>query len=139
MPVQEAQGHPTTNQANDLSDQVNRNSDRIERLIERVDAAEIRADAADLRAEAYEAQSQIDREILATLQLEGDHARLEAEQLKQALATSRTIGAAVGYVMATHKVDEVHAIAFLKRLSSETNVKLSVLSAQLLAETNAAD
>jgi hypothetical protein len=130
-------------QTEDFARQIEENTRRIDDLANRVDASEsradaadMRADAADLRAEVSEAQAAVDREILASVQIDGELARAHVEQLERALQTSRTIGAAIGVLMATLKVDQDQALAYLKRKSSETNVKLFVLCAQIVEDNH---
>src|SRR6476661_914564 len=68
---------------------------------ERADAAERRADAAQQRSHESEARSLIDREMMAQLQADGLLSQDHAAQLDQALISSRTIGAAIGILMAS--------------------------------------
>ena len=89
-----------------------------------------------LRLEASEYQAGVDRDILATLQIDEELARNHADQLEQALRTSRIIGAAVGMVMASRQLDQDDALAVLKDASSRTNVKLSVLCAEMVQNGN---
>ncbi len=109
----------------DVTDQLRLNTERIADLVERLDAAEA-------RIEASEAQAAIDREILSSLQIDEDVVRNHVSQLEQALQSSRTIGTAIGMVMASRNVDRETALAVLKRASSETNVKLRDLCAELV-------
>ena len=67
----------------------------------------------------------------------GDHepedVQAHIEQLEQALESSRTIGAAIGILMATLGVDQVTAFAALKRTSQDDNIKLRELAAKMVA------
>lgn len=58
--------------------------------------------------------------------------REEIEQLRRALGSSREIGIAIGIVMITHGIDRDAAVAWLKRRSNESNVKLSALCADMV-------
>ena len=62
--------------------------------------------------------------------------REEIEQLRRALGSSREIGVAVGIVMVTYGIGQEAAVAWLKRQSSETNVKLRTLCADLVKEAS---
>ena len=97
-----------------------------------IGALEKRADESDLRQDASEAQAALDRDILATLQIDEELSREHVEQLQHALRTSRVIGAAIGLVMAGRGLDKDEALELLKSVSSRTNVKLSVLSTQIV-------
>ena len=97
-----------------------------------IDALEKRADESDLRQDASEAQAALDRDILATLQIDEELSREQVEQLQHALQTSRVIGAAIGLVMAARACNQEEALVLLKSSSSRTNVKLSVMCAQIV-------
>jgi hypothetical protein len=101
----------------------------------RADASEARADASDARAledrdriTDLEARAEVDRELLAELQAEGLLNREHVEQLKEALRTSRTIGAAIGIIMANRAVDERGAFSVLRKASSLENRKLRLVA-----------
>ena len=97
-----------------------------------IDALEKRADESDLRQDESEAQAALDRDILATLQIDEELTRSQVAQLEQALRTSRVIGAAIGMVMNSRQVSQDEALTVLKQASSRSNVKLSVLCAEML-------
>ncbi|SCX43423.1 ANTAR domain-containing protein [Klenkia marina] len=59
-------------------------------------------------------------------------ARLEAANLQLALASNRTIGAAIGVAMAAHKLPYDEAAALLRSLSNHTNTRLIDLAEQVL-------
>ena len=63
-------------------------------------------------------------------QLGSSSDREEVEQLRRALGSSREIGVAIGIVMITYGVGQEAAVAWLKRQSSESNVKLRDLCAE---------
>ena len=94
----------------ELSERVAKNSRRIDRNSGRID---------DL-----EEQSRIDRELL--LELQADRL-LQTEQvghLEEALASARRIGAAVGIVMAQHRMTEEQAFGVIRKASNDRNAKL---------------
>jgi len=62
-----------------------------------------------------------------------DEADTEAAHLKRALEHSRDIGAAVGVIMALHKVRKDEAFELLKRTSQDQNTKLYTLAREVLA------
>jgi AmiR/NasT family two-component response regulator len=62
--------------------------------------------------------------------------RDEIEQLRRALGSSREIGVAIGIVMITHGIGQEEAVAWLKRQSNETNVKVRKLCADLVREAS---
>lgn len=72
------------------------------------------------------------REMIAELQAEGLVSHEHAEQLEQALRSSRTIGAAIGIIMASRRVTQDRAFAILTRLSQDTNRKLRDVAAELV-------
>lgn len=66
--------------------------------------------------------------LIAELQSDGVVAREQAANLEVALRTSRTIGAAIGILMAQHNVSEEDAFAMLRQASMATNRKLRDLA-----------
>jgi len=62
--------------------------------------------------------------------------REEIEQLRRALGSSREIGVAIGIVMVTYNIDHDSAVAWLKRQSNETNVKLRDLCADVVRDAS---
>jgi tetrahydromethanopterin S-methyltransferase subunit F len=97
-----------------------------------IDALAARANDSDARADDIEARAQIDRDMIAALEDEGVLNRKHAEQLEQALRSSRTIGAAIGMIMASRNVGEDEAFAILKRASQNSNRKLRELAHELV-------
>lgn len=75
---------------------------------------------------------QVDRELIAELQAEGVLRREHAQQLEDALKSSRTIGAAIGMVMAGRQVGQDDAFMILKRISQSTNRKLREVCDELV-------
>lgn len=59
-------------------------------------------------------------------------ARVEAANLQLALASNRTIGAAIGVAMAAHKLTYEEAARLLRSLSNHTNTRLVDLAEQVL-------
>jgi len=55
------------------------------------------------------------------------------EQLASALQTRTTIGQAIGIVMERYQLDADHAFSVLRRISSQDNLKLRDLAAQVVA------
>lgn len=98
----------------------------------RAEAAEARADAADARADIIEARAQVDRDMIAELQDEGVLSREHAAQMEQALKSSRTIGAALGLIMAGRHVCEDEAFLILREASQKSNRKLRELAHELV-------
>jgi hypothetical protein len=120
-------------QIDDLAADVATNRAGIGRLQHQADEAEARADAAEERADAMEAKSLVDREMIAELQSEGVLSQEHAEQMDEALRSSRTIGAAIGLVMANRGVGQDEAFLILKRASQNNNRKVRDLAAELVA------
>jgi len=109
------------------------NRSDIDALQERLNVTEIRADAAELRADVLEAQAMADRDMIADLQRDGVLSKEHALQMEQALKSSRTIGAAVGIIMASRQLSEREAFDVLRKASEGSNRKLRDLAAELVA------
>ena len=76
--------------------------------------------------------------VLASFASVAVEAALEREsstQLRVALDTNRTIGAAVGILMATHNLPQEDAFAMLSAASQRVNRKLRDLAADIVART----
>jgi hypothetical protein len=58
----------------------------------------------------------------------------QIDQLQEAVKSRQMIGQAVGLVMERYDLNEASAFAVLTRLSSERNVKLRLIAAEILAE-----
>jgi GAF domain-containing protein len=69
----------------------------------------------------------------ASVAVAGALARDRAEQLSVAVTTNRTIGAAVGILMATHRINQADAFAMLSAASQRVNRKLHDLAADIAA------
>jgi hypothetical protein len=63
---------------------------------------------------------------------EADPSLTRVEQLEAALQSSRTIGAAIGMVMATRRVGYDQALDMLKAHSNRTNVKMHALCDEMV-------
>ena len=75
--------------------------------------------------------TETERFIVDTL-LRLDEAEAEALHLKRALDHSRDIGAAVGILMARHQMTQEQALAALRRVSQDSNVKLYDLALDVI-------
>ena len=60
----------------------------------------------------------------------------EVTNLKEALATRKTIGQAMGIVMERYQLTDDRAFAFLTRLSQQRNVKLRLVAQELIAASD---
>lgn len=105
----------------------------------RADNAEERADAVQLRVQDLDDRLTVDRELIAELQADGAASRDHAEQLEKALRTSRTIGAAVGILMAGRQVGQDEALSILKQASFRANTPLRHLAAAIVDGQNGND
>jgi tetrahydromethanopterin S-methyltransferase subunit F len=119
----------------DLQAQIDALARRVMTNRSDIDALTSRADQADARADQIEANSQVDRDLIAELQRDGLLTMEHAAQLEEALKSSRVIGAAIGVVMASRGVSDAEAFAILKQASNDSNRKLRELAADLLAST----
>lgn len=129
-----------------MARQIRINRGDIDALERRADVAEIRADATDLRvhatelraeeahtrADASEAQSVLDRDMIAALQRDGVLSQEHRAQMEEALKSSRKIGAAVGIIMASRDLSEDEAFAVLQTASQRSNRKLRELATELV-------
>ena len=116
-------------QIDDLGSQMSSNRTDIEAIIARVDVTEVRVDDLDVR-------EQVDREMIAELQADGVVSKEHAQQMEEALRSSRTIGAAMGVIMASRQVNEGDAFVILRRASQDSNRKLRELAADLVQKAS---
>jgi AmiR/NasT family two-component response regulator len=107
----------------------------IDALIDRANESEARANATAAtikvnRADIDELQEHValDRELIAELQADGVVSREHTAQLEKALATSRTIGAAIGVLMASRDVTQDEALRLLREASSRANKPMRELA-----------
>jgi hypothetical protein len=119
-------------QVDDLALQTTDNRIDIDALVNRANKSDVRADAMDLRAEQIEDRARIDRDMITDLQAEGILSREHTAQMEQALKSSRTIGAAIGILMASRGITEDQAFAVLKQSSQSANRKLREIAAELV-------
>jgi GAF domain-containing protein len=90
------------------------------------------------RAGAFSAEDVANAAVLASFASIAVAAAFEREssaQLRLALDTSRTIGAAIGILMATHTLSQEDAFAMLSTASQRVNRKLRDLAADIVANT----
>ena len=106
-------------------------------LTTRADASEQRADASEQRMDALQARSVVDREMIAELQADGVLSREQVDSLEQALVTSRTIGAALGILMANRNIGEEEALRVLKGASQRSNTRMRDLAETIVAGADA--
>ena len=126
-------------QIDDMSAQVTDNRENIVELqadvIEataRADETEQRLDDVDVQIEALSERGRIDHEMITQLQADGLLTTEHAVNMALALQSSRTIGAAVGIIMATRRVSEPVAFDMLKRASQNTNKKIRALAEEIV-------
>jgi cell division septum initiation protein DivIVA len=112
--------------------------EQIDSLAHQLEELQRRADAADLRAAALEAQAEIDRDMIAELQRDGLLSKEHAEQMEDALKSSRTVGAAIGLIMGSRRISHTEAFEILKAASQNSNRKLRDLAADLVASVGVA-
>ena len=74
-----------------------------------------------------------DHERVAELEAQLERARVEIEQLRAALASARTIGAAMGIIMAGRKITQAHAFELLSRASQNQNAKVRDVADEVVA------
>lgn len=94
----------------------------------RVTAGEARGVAHDDRIGQLEGRADMDAILIAVLQAEGTLNKEHAANLEEALRSSRTIGTAIGVVMASRDVSDVEAFELLRKTSMESNRKLRDLA-----------
>jgi len=116
------------------SDDGEPNDDLVARIVALVEQLE---DSQRL-VDALEAQVIVDRELIAHLVAEGVVQREKIKGLEIALVSARRIGAAVGILMALHKISADAAFEVLKTASQTTNRKLRDIADVVLA-TGATD
>ncbi|WP_374457435.1 ANTAR domain-containing protein [Nocardioides sp.] len=134
------QGTDLQQQIDDLVALVTKGRTDIDELITRANDADVRADATEAQVslnradiDTLQSEAAIDRELIAELQADGLVSREHTDQLQQALATSRTIGAAVGVLMASRNVDQDEALRVLREASSRANTPMRRLAEVIVA------
>ena len=96
----------------------------------RADAEEARSDQDRLRIDDLQARLEVDRAMIAELQADGLISEAHVAELEVALRTSRTIGAALGIVMAYR--GEAEAFRILSRTSQNANRKLRIIADEIV-------
>lgn len=79
-----------------------------------------------------EDQAEVDQGLIAHLQAEGVIDRDKIANLEAALVTARRIGAAMGVLMASHKVTEPQAFDLLRTASQNRHRKLREVAEDVL-------
>jgi chromosome segregation ATPase len=106
---------------------------------ERADTSEARADADHLRIDELERRVDVDQEMIAELQAEGVLSREHAEQMQDALRSSRRIGAAMGVIMKGRNVSEEAAFMTLAKASQRANRKLRDIAEDVVRDLDVSD
>lgn len=127
-------------QLDQLAEQVAANKAVIAELRDHAEAAGIRADETDVRAmeqglrlDDLAHRNDLDHAIIATLEADGVVRREQVENLTQALKSSRTIGAAIGIIMANRGLTEAEAFRALVTFSQHTNRKVRDLAQDIVS------
>jgi chromosome segregation ATPase len=125
--------------ASDADTRAQTDRDRIGTLEGRADMAtrqasdaEARATAAQDRIGTLEGRADLDAMLIAELQAEGLVNKEYTRNLELALRSSRTIGAAIGIVMAKQAVHEAEAFEILRQASMDTNRKVRDLADEVV-------
>lgn len=74
--------------------------------------------------QGLEDQGEVDRALIAELEAQGVIDRDKIANLEAALVTARRIGAALGVLMASHKVTDAQAFNLLRKASQDNGRKL---------------
>lgn len=134
------EGTDLQQQIDDLVALVTKGRTDIDALIARADHHDARPESTADRITAnrtdideLQAHVAVDRELIAELQADGVVSRQHTDQLQKALATSRTIGAAVGVLMASRNVDQDEALRVLREASSRANTPMRELAEVIVA------
>lgn len=123
----------------ELSREVEANTAGIEALQGRADEQGLRVSAGeaqgvehDDRIGQLEGRADMDAILIAALQAEGTLNKEHAANLEEALRSSRTIGTALGVIMAIRGVSDVDAFALLRQRSMDSNRKLRDLAEEVV-------
>lgn len=103
-----------------------------EGLQSQIDELARRLDAADEERYSLAERADIDREMLLELQADGLVSEQHARDLELALQSSRTIGAAIGLLMASREIGADDAFAILRQTSQDTNRKVREIAAEIV-------
>jgi hypothetical protein len=115
-----------------LQGQIDYLSNRVAANRAGLDSLEARTDAVEGRAEALEAQARVDREMIAELQADGVLSQEHAAQMREALRSSRTIGTALGIIMASRHIGVDQAFDILSQASNRSERKMREVAADLV-------
>lgn len=119
----------------DLDARIQANEAKIAALqagAQRASAGEARAAEDHDRIEALEGRADVDAALISALQAEGIVSQEHTANLEVALRSSRTIGAAIGILMANHHLREEEAFQMLRKTSMDSNMKLRDLAAEVV-------
>jgi GAF domain-containing protein len=83
--------------------------------------------------DGFSAEDVLQGQTIAALAAVALARSINDEQLASALETRTTIGQAIGIVMERYQLDADHAFSVLRRISSQDNLKLRDLAAQVVA------
>lgn len=123
----------------ELSRDIEANTAGIEALQGQADEQGLRVSAGEARGVEHhdrigqlEGRADMDAILIAALQAEGTLNQEHAANLEEALRSSRTIGTAIGVVMASQKVSDVDAFGLLRQTSMDSNRKLRDLAEEIV-------
>ncbi|WP_193044132.1 ANTAR domain-containing protein [Mycolicibacterium baixiangningiae] len=85
-----------------------------------------------LRPNVWDGDAETTGAVLAAHAAAALLAHREGEQLKSALSTRDRIGQAKGIIMERYKVDDVQAFEMMRRLSQDSNMKLTEIAQQVI-------
>jgi hypothetical protein len=105
---------------------------RADKANHRADASEARAEDDRLRVDMLEVRVDVDQQMIGELQADGLVNEDHIANLQAALRSSRQIGAAIGILMATYRVNEERAFAILKMASQDSNRKVHDLADEVV-------
>jgi AmiR/NasT family two-component response regulator len=105
----------------------------IDALVDRADETNARISVNRADIDELQEHVALDRQLIAELQADGFVSREHVAQLERALATSRTIGAAVGVLMASRGVEQDEALRLLREASSRANTPMRELAEVIVA------
>ena len=100
---------------------------QIDDLARRVSVNRADIDALEARADKSEARTDDIHDMIADLQHQGVLSHEHAAQMEEALKSSRTIGAAIGMIMASRGVCEEEAFTILRTASQNSRAVLTAM------------
>ena len=123
----------------ELSRDIEANTAGIEALKGRADEQGLRVSAGEAQGVEHhdrigqlEGRADMDAILIAVLQAEGTLNKEHAANLEEALRSSRTIGTAIGVVMAMRKISDVDAFELLRKSSMDSNRKLRDVAEEIV-------